>query len=519
MLTVTTLAFALATQAWLLPQSWALKGGLEPRPPKIAGHVLSSGKSYYYFGAALLAVAVAIAHNVRRSGFGRLLVAVRDNEDAARAFTVRASLVKMQGYMLSGFLAGIGGAVFGYSLSRIDHTAFPALASIDVVVMAVLGGISLISGPILGAIYVLGIPAFIPLDNAGLAATQFGALLLILWAPRGLGSLVTGIRDALVNMIGRLAGIELEATPADAPSPNPASFSTPIGPRHAMVRGPDDLPDLADGLRGALLTAGHLRKSFGGVVAVSDVSLSVNRGETVGLIGPNGAGKTTTFELLSGFTPADEGSVLFDGRDVTWYPPEARARLGMVRSFQDAALFPTMTVGEVVAVALEGSLPAPFLSSVIGYSPTERERRERAKDIVGFFGLTGYRDRSIQELSTGTRRIVEIACLIAAQPKLLLLDEPSSGVAQRETEALGGLLVDLKAQFGLTMIVIEHDIPLIMGISDRIIAMADGRVIASGAPDAVSRDADVVEAYLGGDIRSIERSAGRKAVAVERGKR
>jgi ABC-type branched-subunit amino acid transport system ATPase component/ABC-type branched-subunit amino acid transport system permease subunit len=444
MLTVTTLSFALATQAWLLAEPWALGGGLDPASPRIAGHTLSTGKSYFYFGAGLLAIAGIIARNVRRSGFGRLLVAVRDNEDAARAFTVPVAVVRMQGYLVAGFIAGIGGAVFGYTFTHIDQNTFPATASVNVVVMTVLGGVSLLAGPILGAMYVLGIPAFLPLDTAGLAATQLGALLLILFLPGGLGSLGGRARDWVVGLIGRAKGIDVKA--AYAGNDPPAAEVQPADVDVAAVDEPDQerrirrsvatasptghQPDLG---RGVMLDARHLGKRFGGVVAVDDVSLSVRRGETVGLIGPNGAGKTTTFEMLAGFTTPDRGTVMFEGRDVSWYSPEARARLGLVRSFQDAALFPTMTVTEVVELALEAVIPAKFLSSLIGYSPGERQKRRRARELVGQFGLDPYRDRTIQELSTGTRRITEIACLIAASPKMLLLDEPSSGVAQRDT--------------------------------------------------------------------------------------
>ena len=243
------------------------------------------------------------------------------------------------------------------------------------------------------------------------------------------------------------------------------------------------------------------------MVAVEDVSLLVRTGETVGLIGPNGAGKTTTFELLGGFTRADRGVVLFDQRDVTRLGPEARGRLGLIRSFQDAALFPTMTVTEAVKLALERVTPTRFLSSVAGLTVgAERAKDRAARDLVGFMGLDAYRDKQIQELSTGTRRITEIACLVALRPSLLLLDEPSSGIAQRETEALGQLLANLKAQLGLTLLIIEHDIPLIMSISDRIVAMADGRVIAAGTPQQVRTDPGVVEAYLGGRVEGIERS-------------
>jgi ABC-type branched-subunit amino acid transport system ATPase component len=262
-----------------------------------------------------------------------------------------------------------------------------------------------------------------------------------------------------------------------------------------------------------LLEARHLSKSFGGVHAVRDVSFAVRAGETMGLIGPNGAGKTTTFEILGGFTRPDTGHVLFDRRDVSYVGPEQRARLGLIRSFQDAALFPTMSVKETVMLALERVRPTGFITSTLGVTLGERTKERQARALVSAMGLDRYRDKQIQELSTGTRRITEIACLVALQPMCLLLDEPSSGIAQRETEALGHLLVDLKRELDLTLVIIEHDIPLIMGISDRIVAMADGSIIAEGTPDFVRNDPAVIDAYLGGSITAIERSGAGVAAA------
>src|SRR4051812_41093008 len=510
MLTVTTLGFALATPAWLLGQPWMLGDGRDPGKPTgwPLGGPLDTGHSYYYFSLAVFALAVLLARNVRRSGFGRLLIAIRDNEDNARAFTVRASVVKMQGYLLSGFIAGIGGATLGHSLSRLDASTFPVTASVSVVVMTVLGGVSVLVGPIIGAVWVLGLP-LLDIGNIGLFASNVGILIVILTWPGGLIQAIDPVRLRVVEAIARWQGVDPDPIDRDAAEANalsdhaqPRASLDALGTRSRRAVPAQRRPTIGT----TLLEARSLSKRFGGVMAVRDVSLRVRAGETVGLIGPNGAGKTTTFELLGGFTRPDSGRVIFDRRDVSPLGPEGRARLGLIRSFQDAALFPTMTVRETVMLAMERVQPTGFLSSALGFTVGERAKSSRVDELISVMGLGAYRDKQIQELSTGTRRITEIACLVALEPVCLLLDEPSSGIAQRETEALGQLLVDLKTQLDLTLVIIEHDIPLVMGISDRIVAMADGAVIAEGTPDVVRRDPAVVSAYLGGSVEALGRS-------------
>ncbi|CAB4733804.1 unannotated protein [freshwater metagenome] len=513
MLTVTTLSFALVMPAFFIER--ALGGSnVDPGRPILPGDIaLDTGRSYYWFALALTLVALLVARNIRRSGFGRILIAVRDNEDNARAFTVRASAVKIQGYLLAGFIAGVGGAAYGHSLSSLDAAAFPAKASIDVVVMVVIGGVAVLSGPILGVLLVVGIPYFVPLGTLGLAATYLGQLVIILYVPGGLAALVGRVRDRVIRLIARWHGVDYDAAYADPETASPVQGSAGTPGLFATSARPTGVTRSVAPSRAhapVLLSARELHKSFGGVRAVRGVSLEVREGETVGLIGPNGAGKTTMFELLGGFVRSDSGQVSFLDREVTSLGPDARARMGLIRSFQDAALFPTMTVTECVMLALERVQPTSFLVSLSGYAGAERRKEQRARELVSYMGLDRYRDKQIRELSTGTRRITELACLVALEPTFLLLDEPCSGIAQRETEALGGLLNKLKAELGLTLLIIEHDMPMIMGISDRIIAMADGHVICEGTPAHVMADPLVAEAYLGGNIDAIERSGARQ---------
>jgi len=499
MLAVTTLGFALAAQAWLFQQTWMFGNGVDPGRPIFRHTIFDTGKRYYMFALIPLVGAIWLARNVWRSGIGRRLRAIRDNEAAARAFTIPAMRVKLQGFVLAGFLAGVGGALYGHALSRVSATAFPIGSSIDATASTVLGGIGVLSGPLLGAFYIIGIPQFLPLDNAGLAATALGWLLLILYFPGGIAQMLKPVRDRLIKFIARLGGLDLESMHDDEPDAVQAdAVSSQLTITRRIPR-PEPGP-------GPLLSVRNVSKSFGGVQAVDDVSFDVAPGEILGLIGPNGAGKTTLFELIGGFTKADSGQVLLGGQDISRVGPEGRGRRGLIRSFQDAALFPTLTVVETVMLALERAEPTRVATAVFGLSGADHRKEARARELIELMGLHAFRNKQIAELSTGTRRISELACLVALEPSVLLLDEPASGIAQRETEALGDLLVGLKRALDLTLVVIEHDIPMIMRLSDRILAMESGRLIADGTPEQVRNNPLVIESYLGGDVRAIERS-------------
>jgi ABC-type branched-subunit amino acid transport system ATPase component len=242
-------------------------------------------------------------------------------------------------------------------------------------------------------------------------------------------------------------------------------------------------------------------KTFAGVMALDDVTIELHEGEILGLIGPNGAGKTTLFDVVSGFLVPNRGRILLGGHDLAGLSPPARARLGLARSFQNARLFGTLTVHQTLCIALDNQLALwdPVLAALHAPNIARAERRlgRRADELIDTMGLGEFRDKFVADLSTGSRRIVDLACQVGAQPAVILLDEPSAGIAQRETEALAPVLLRLRDVTGASLLVIEHDLPLIMSISDRIVALDVGRVVCEGSAERVVNDPQVVESYLG----------------------
>jgi len=259
-------------------------------------------------------------------------------------------------------------------------------------------------------------------------------------------------------------------------------------------------------VREVQLSVRNMSRSFGGVRAVVDVSLDVYRGEILGIIGPNGAGKTTFFEILTGFTSADAGNVVFEGRDITKSSPERRARAGLVRSFQSSALFPTLTVLETVMVAEERTVPTGTLESVTGISRKEAKRRARAMELLEVMGLRSLAYRQVSGLSTGQRRMVELTCMLALEPRTLLLDEPAGGLSTAEGDQLVELFTAIRRDLGTTLVIVEHDLPLLNRTVDRMVAMELGAIIAVGTPEEVRNHPDVVRSYLGTEAAAVERS-------------
>jgi ABC-type branched-subunit amino acid transport system ATPase component/ABC-type branched-subunit amino acid transport system permease subunit len=489
-LAVTTLGLAVVAPDWLFQRRWFGSHGSTGLdinvPALVRGVGRPSGQlAVYYFCLAVLVVACGTMWSLRRSTPGRLIVAVRDNESAAAAFGVTPATVKLAALVISGFLAGAAGVLWADAWRSLHATQFTPDLSISVLALPVIGGVGSLAGSIVAAAALEGFVFYVsphlgsvfPAGNAGVASVLLvGGLGLVLVLHRYPQGIAGRVQAWWQQHLDRMATRAAEATPAD---------SAPA------------------------LAVGSVHLAFGGVKVLDGTSIEVRQGEIVGLIGPNGAGKTTLLNVVSGRLHAASGRVLVGGVEVTDLSPEMRAAFGMARSFQDARLFPGLTVLETVQVALANRFRVGVVSSML-YAPwvraSESDSRREAESIVERFGLSAWRDVLVSDLSTGTRRICDLAAQVAARPNLLLVDEPTAGVAQREAEAFGPLLRRIRTELDCAVLIVEHDMPLLMGLCDRIYAMELGQVIASGTPDEILAHPKVIASYLGTDRTAIHRS-------------
>ena len=491
LLAISTFALAVAAGQYLYRRPILSDNGQSVRLERgsLFGLSLSSQRAYLYFSVAVLAIVLMILARMRRSGVGRKLIAVRDNPECAAAYTINPATTKLTAFALAGGIAGMAGGLLGGSLRNIiiDDNFFSVTDSLDAVAIVVIGGLGSLSGPVVGALWVKGLPAFWP-DNEliPLLASSVGMLVVLMYFPGGLTQAGFRAREAAFDWLQDRQGEQKKSS-------RPAALS------RAPNKEGRELPETV--LRGSAVAV-----TFDGNRAVDEVDIDVRRNEIVGLIGTNGAGKSTLLNAIGGYVPAG-GKIELLGTDVTRLPSHRRAALGLGRTFQAANLFPELTVRESVQVALEARHRSSVIRTVLNLGGrVERLQRSGASELIDFLGLGLYAESYISDLSTGTRRIVGLANLLALDSSVICLDEPTAGVAQREAEAFGPLLVRIRSELNASMIVVEHDMPLIMGISDRIYCLEAGSVIATGEPAEVRSNPTVIASYLGTDERAIERS-------------
>jgi branched-chain amino acid transport system ATP-binding protein len=256
----------------------------------------------------------------------------------------------------------------------------------------------------------------------------------------------------------------------------------------------------------SLFEAQGISVRFGGIRAVDDVTFNVEKGEVFSIIGPNGAGKTTIFNLISRIYNSTEGKLIFDGHDFTRTPSYQVASLGIARTFQNIELFPNATLLQNLLIGRHCHSRVGLLSQMAFLPSTRRaeiQHREKAEDVIAFLGLQRHRDSLIANLPYGVRKVVELGRALCIEPKLLLLDEPSSGLNVEETEGMGFWIEDIKKDLGITVIMVEHDMALVNQVSDRVMALNYGKVLAMGSPREVQTHPEVVKAYLGGELEDV----------------
>jgi branched-chain amino acid transport system permease protein len=427
---------------------------------------------------ALLAASLLMTWWIRRTKFGMGLIAIREDEGKAGTIGVNAPVYKLLAFGLSALFVGMAGSVYGYYLSFVDPIGmFSIITSALIVLAVILGGRGTLWGPVLGAFIIqpVNIYANQAFGGGNARLVLFGGLLvlLVILLPKGiLPTVALLIEKARTRGTVGLSGARLN--PLDRPLVvSETRRPEPTGRTLLEVRG--------------------LHKSFGGNHAVNDCSFTVPEGSITALIGPNGSGKTTVFNLISGTMTPDKGEILLGGEHIEKASPWSRAHHGLGRTFQITRLFREMTVLENVVAPLRS-----FSVGQLGLGAVSGSEAARAEELLGFVGMSAYRDARAGALSYGQQKLVELAQVLMLDPKLILLDEPAGGINPTLIERMGDLIRELNAD-GKTFLLVEHNMPFVVGLCSPIRVLARGAVIAQGTPEQIQKDPLVLDAYLGDD--------------------
>lgn len=490
-LAVATMTLAVALDGVLFGNPDLSGAPIPVPPPELLGIELGSlahPEAYATLCLVVFAVAAVLAANLRRSGSGRRMLAVRANERSAAAVGIDVTATKLAAFTVGSCLAALGGVLLAFRQPVVvADGAYPMFESVTVVVSAVLGGIGFLVGPLVG---VLGEPAGVvdtwlrgTSDRAGLWLQLAGGLVIVRVLQVAPDGAVAHAAHTVRALVARVQPTRPAASPpaaaegASTPSRRPGTAATRMVPRRLEVEG--------------------ITVRFGAVCAVDDVSLSVEPGEVVGLIGANGAGKTSFVEAVTGYVRPVSGSVRLGGQAIGGWSVHRRARGGLSRSFQSLELFDDLTVEENLRAAVERPTWSSILVDLV--RPRRPPLPAHVLAAVDEFDLGADLGRLPSDLPYGRRSLVGIARAVATSPSVLCLDEPAAGLSEVESDELGRLLRRLCEEWGMGILLIEHDVRLVMSVCDRVVALDFGRVISSGTAAEVRADPALRRAYLGAE--------------------
>jgi ABC-type branched-subunit amino acid transport system ATPase component/ABC-type branched-subunit amino acid transport system permease subunit len=447
-------------------------------PPIALGIDFGTQDRFYYLVLVAVLLSVGLSHRIYQSAVGHGLLAIRDDELAAGLLGINTTAHKVAAFGVAAGLAGLGGSLFAHYLTYISPENFASVESILIVTMLIVGGRGNTLGAVVGAGLLVALPEALRVVSV-YRLLIYGLLLVgtAVFRPDGL--------------VGRIGLARRRARPVAGALPVP-----PVTEEAA-----------------ALLRVEDLQVRFGGLVALEDVSFAVTRGEVYGVIGPNGAGKTTLFNAITGVAPVARGRIRLDGRDLTELAPYRRTRAGVARTFQNIRAFPGMRVWETVEVGFHARLRASGLAHLCATPGARAEAgrvRRAADELLRFVGLEASADQLARSLPYGHQRRLEIARALATGPRLLLLDEPAAGMNETECEELIALIRRIR-DLGVTVLLVEHHMQVVMAVCDRILVLNFGRPIAEGPPAAIRDDPAVNAAYLGTEVRDATMGAPERA--------
>ncbi|MCU1590812.1 MAG: transporter related [Frankiales bacterium] len=480
-LALVTLVFGATMQASVLRWRFFTHGSSGASLPRrwwFGDHILINEPIYLSMCLVVLVGVWLVDVNIIRTRLGRAFLAIREDETTAQSFGIDVVRYKLLAFVLSGVMAGIAGALYGGGIGLVTSDEFGRELSLRIVLIVVIGGIGRRWGPVVISVLLAIAPTLPPpFRRYDLVIAAGITLYNVVKLPEGLAGLIAHRRAKPTGPpvdVEQLRELDLAAV---------AGAAAPLG-------------------GGTVLIVHEVSVEFGGLHAVEDVSLRVEPGQIVGIIGPNGAGKSTLFNAISGFVPST-GAVTLDGVPISWAKPHERAAAGLGRTFQNVGLARDQSVRQNILLAQHHFASYSDLAA-LAYSPSARDVEARlaglADEVITGLGFEEYADTPVRQLSGGQQRLVELAAVLATGPKLLMLDEPTAGLSPAAAENLAERLRQLRDDRGQTILLIEHNVPLVLDLCDYVYVLSAGQLLAAGTTEELSAMPEILGAYLGGEV-------------------